>query len=140
MLRGIVLAAALFSTAGCSRTVYEAHFATPAQIGNIAEAGTRSPFMKVHMPDGRVFVLERWAIEEGAGTIAGTGLEYSANRVVEGPARRVEMKLEDVALFETNRPYEVDVATGSIIAMMIGTTASVVFSIVCFVPGSACFR
>jgi len=139
MLRGIVIAA-LLSTIGCSRTVYEAHFATPAQIGKIAEAGTRSPFIKAHMADGRVFVLERWAIEEGAGTIEGVGLEYSANRVVQGPARHVDMKLDDIALLETNRPYAVDVGTGSAIAMSIGTVASFVLSIVCFVPGNKCFR
>jgi hypothetical protein len=139
MLRGIVLAA-LLTTVGCSRTVYEAHFATPAQIGNIAEAGSRSPFIKVHMPDGRVFVLERWSLEEGAGMIEGNGLEYTANRVVRGPARHVALKVEDVALLETNRPYDVDVGTGSIIAMIIGTTASFVFSIVCFAAGNVCFR
>ena len=138
-LRGIVLAA-LLSTTGCTRTIYEAHFATPAQIEKIAEAGARSPFVKVHMPDGRVFVLERWSVEEGAGTIQGNGLEYSANRVVQGPARHVELKVEDVALLETNRPYQVDVGTGSVIAMIIGTTASVVFSIVCLAPGSVCFK
>jgi hypothetical protein len=140
MFRGIVLAAALVTTAGCSRTVYEAHFATPSQIGKITEAGTRSPFIKVHMPDGRVFVLAHWSIEEGAGTVEGTGLEYNANRVVKGPAHRVEMKLGDVALFETSRPYDVDVGTGSMIAMSIGTLASLAFSIVCFVPASMCFK
>ena len=132
--------AVLLSTVGCSRTIYEAHFATPSQIEKIAEAGSRSPFIKVHMPDGRVFVLERWSLEEGAGTIQGNGLEYSANRVVRGPARHVELKIDDVALLETNRPYDVDVGTGSIIAMIIGTTASVVFSIVCFAAGSVCFK
>jgi hypothetical protein len=139
-LRGIVLAMLLLGTLGCSRTVYEAHFATPSQIAKITEAGTRSPFIKVHMPDGRVFVLERWAIEEGAGTIEGTGLEYSANRVVQGRAHHVEMKLTDAALIETNRPYDVDVGTGSIIAMIIGTSASFVFSIVCFAAGSVCYK
>jgi hypothetical protein len=139
MVRGIVVAA-LLTTMGCSRTVYEAHFATPAQIGNIAEAGARSPFIKVHMPDGRVFVLERWSIEEGSGMIEGNGLEYTANRVVQGPARHVALKTADVALLETNRPYDVDVGTGSIIAMVIGTTASFVFSVLCFAAGSVCFK
>jgi hypothetical protein len=139
MPRWIVLVA-LLATVGCSRTIYEAHFATPSQIGKITEAGTRSPFIKVHMPDGRVFVLERWAIEEGAGTVEGTGLEYSANRVVKGPAHRVELKMGDVALLETNRPYDVDVGTASIIAMSIGTLASVVFSLVCFASGGMCFK
>ena len=139
MFRGIVLAA-LLSTVGCSRTVYEAHFATPTQIGKITEAGTRSPFVKVHMPDGRVFVLERWSIEEGAGTIEGHGLEYSANRVVKGPARRVELKVDEVALLETNRPYNVDIGTGSIIAMVIGTTSSFVFSVVCLASKGMCFK
>ena len=125
---------------GCSRTVYEAHFATPAQVAKITEAGSRSPFIKAHMPDGRVFVLERWAIEEGAGTIEGTGLEYSADRVVKGPARRVELKMSDVAVLETNRPYSVDVGTGSMVGMIIGTVASVVLSIVCFAEGPLCYK
>ena len=138
-LRGIVLAM-LLGTVGCSRTVYEAHFATPARVDTILEAGERSPFIKAHMPDGRVFVLERWAIEEGAGTIDGVGLEYSADRVVNGPPRHVALKMTDVALLETNRPYDVDVGTGSIIAMIIGTTASFVFSIVCFAVGRVCYK
>ena len=143
MRRFIVLAALLFMV-GCSRTVYEAHFATPSQIGKITEAGTRSPFLKVHMPDGRVFVLERWSIEEGAGTVEGTGLEYDANRVVQGKAHPVFLNTSGVALFETSRPYDVDVGTGSVIAMIIGTTASVIFSIVCFAVhdglGGVCYR
>ena len=139
MPRGIVLAL-LLTTVGCSRTVYEAHFATPAQIGKITEAGTRSPFIKVHMPDGRVFVLERWSIEEGAGTITGHGIEYTANRERTGPPRDLTLSLGDVALLETNRPYDVDVGTGSIVGMIIGTSASFVLSVLCFASGSTCYR
>jgi hypothetical protein len=136
----VLVLAALLSTLGCSRTIYEAHFAPPSQVDHIVEAGARSPFLKAHMADGRVFVLERWSIEEGAGTIAGNGLEYDADRVVRGAAHHVELKLGSVALLETNRPYDVDVGTGSIVAMLIGTTASVVFSIVCFAAKNVCYK
>jgi hypothetical protein len=130
----------LMATTSCSRMLYESHFAAPAQVEKISEAATRSPFLKVHMPDGRVFVLERWSIEEGSGIVAGHALEYGANRVAVGPPRDVTIPLEGVALLETNRPYTVDVGTGSVIGMVIGTTASLALSLVCFAAGRTCYR
>ncbi len=138
MKRGIA-ALALLSMTGCTRTLYEAHFAPPAHIEKIAEAGTRSPFVKVHMTDGRVFVLERWAVEEGTSTVSGFGLEYTANRERVGAARNVTLGFADVALLETNRPYNIDVGTGSIIGMIIGTSASLSLTFVCFGLGRTCY-
>ncbi len=138
MKRGIA-ALSLVLTTACTRTLYEAHFAAPTDIAKIAEAATRAPFIKCHMADGRVFVLERWSIEEGTNSIRGRGLEYGPNRVRVGGERNITLSLTDVALIETNRPYDVDVGTGSMIGMAIGTGASLALTVVCLANTKACF-
>ena len=134
---GIALAALALTS--CARTAYEAHFAKPDELVKITEAATRSPFLKCHMPDGRVFVLERWSIEEGTGLVEGWGLEYAANRARIGRPHEVTLALRDIALLETDRPYDVDVGTGPIVGMAIGSAASFALTLVCAVNARACF-
>ena len=129
-MRGWALAAALLC-ASCSRTVYEAHFAPPAQLGKLTEAASRAPFIKCHMPDGRVFVLQDWSIEEGSGMVEGLALAYDADRNRVGNPQHVRLLLSDVALIETDRPYSIDVGTGPVVGMAIGTTISAAFTIGC---------
>jgi hypothetical protein len=134
------LAAALLALGtSCSRTVYEAHFARPTEIAKIAESASRAPFIKCHMADGRVYVLEHWSIEEGTGLVEGRGIEYAANRARLGPPHDITLHLADIALIETNRPYDVDVATGSVVGMAIGTGASLALTVVCLTVSKACF-
>ncbi len=139
-------AVACFALAtSCSRTVYEAHFASPAQLSKITEAASRSPFIKCHMADGRVIVLEHWAIEEGTGIVDGFGIEYDADRHARSVAQHQQLALADVVLIETNRPYDVDIGTGSIVAMAIGTGVSLAVTAICLAPtggnsvNKACF-
>ena len=127
----IVIVLALLLCTSCTRTVYEAHFAPPSQVGKLTEAASRAPFLKCHMSDGRVFVLQEWSIEEGAGTVEGFGIEYTADRDLVGDAHRHRLKLDEIALIETSRPYSIDVGTGSVISMIIGTTLSAGFTIGC---------
>jgi hypothetical protein len=144
-MRGRVAALALVLMTSCSRTVYEAHFAAPAQLAKISEAAARAPFIKCHMADGRVYVLQQWSIEEGTGLVEGMGLEYDADRNAKGGIHRQSLKLTDIALIETNRPYSVDVGTGSIVALAIGTGVSLGVSAICLFSGAnggvnkACF-
>ena len=130
-MKRVALLLLALSCASCSRTVWEAHFAPPAQLGKLTEAASRAPFIKCHLPDGRVYVLQDWSIEEGAGTVEGLGLEYDADRNRVGPTHRVTLMLSDISLIETDRPYSIDVATGPVIGMAIGTTISAAFTIGC---------
>src|ERR1700690_3506555 len=137
--RAIAMTFTFALATACSRTIYEAHFAEPAHLAKITEAASRSPFIKCHMADGRVIVLQKWSIEEGNGTVEGVGIEYTADRIAVTGVRPQSIKLADIALIETNRPYDVDVATGSLVALAIGTGASVALSIVCLTVNKACF-
>jgi len=137
---GALLALLALALTSCSRTLYEAHFAPPSDLEKISEAASRAPFIKCHMPDGRVFVLERWSIEEGTGLVRGFGIEYSPNRTRVGAKRAIALRLADVALLETDRPYDVDVSTGSAVGMAIGSTASFVLSVICFANPTPCYH
>jgi hypothetical protein len=119
------------ASSACSRTVYEAHFAPPTQLVKLAGPASRAPFIKCHMPDGSVFVLQQWSIEEGTGLVDGFGIEYDADRNPKAQPRRQSLKFDDIALIETNRPYTVDVGLGPVIALGIGTAVSVAVSAVC---------
>lgn len=130
-MRRLVGAVALVLATSCSRTVYEAHFAPPAQLAKISEAASRAPFIKCHMADGRVYVLQQWSIEEGTGLVEGLGIEYDADRNPKGGVHRQSVKLDEIALIETNRPYNVDVGTGSVVTLAIGTSVSAILSFVC---------
>ena len=138
MRRGIA-ALALVTLTGCSRTLYESHFAPPSQVEKISEAATRAPFVKCHTADGRVFVLEHWSIEEGTSTVRGHGIEYGPDRARIGGARDMTLAFSDIALIETSRPYDVDVGTASVIGMAIGTGASLSLSFICVALGKTCF-
>src|SRR5262249_61038232 len=58
-----------------------------------------SPYLKVHMKDGGLFVLRTWTVDEQA--VSGLGSRYPANRSTEERGR-FQVPLADVALFETN--------------------------------------
>ncbi len=137
-MRRIAALVSLVLVTSCSRTVYEAHFAAPAQLAKISEAASRAPFIKCHMADGRVFVLQQWSIEEGTGLVEGLGIEYDADRNAKGGVHKQSLKLADIALIETNRPYDVDVGTGSVVTLAIGTGVSAILSIVCLAVSGHC--
>ncbi len=136
--RRFALVSCVLATTSCTRTIYEAHFAPPGQLAKISEPASRAPFLKCHMPDGRLFVLQQWSIEEGTGLVDGVGIEYDAERNRKGEAHHQSLKLGDIALIETNRPYDVDVGTGSIVALTIGTGVSVIVSVACLAT-KACY-
>lgn len=138
-MRRLAVAALAVAISACSRTVYEAHFAKPSQLAKLTEAGARAPFLKCHMEDGRLFVLEHWALEEGSRTVRGYGIEYAANRERLAGPKNFQLDLDQIALLETNRPYEVDVGTGSVVGMAIGTGASLALTVVCLTNTKACF-
>jgi hypothetical protein len=82
----------------CS-TVWQAGFAPPTEVARV-----QAPFLKAHLRDGGVVVLERWRVL--GESLAGDGLRYDAARsvVTEGP---VTVPLAEVALLESNEPRRV---------------------------------
>jgi hypothetical protein len=71
---------------------------TPAEIETLDHD---SPYLKVHMKDGGLYVLKDWRVDEKAKEVAGYGKHFDAERR-EQPEAGVTIKIDDVAIFETN--------------------------------------
>ncbi|NIO48508.1 MAG: hypothetical protein GTN73_03575 [Candidatus Aminicenantes bacterium] len=95
---------------------------------------TRSPFLKVHMLDGRVYILSAWKVDDKDKTVSGMGSLLDINRNLIQKSN-FTISLDGVAIFETNvvksSPY--------IGTMAIITLPSLALSAYCATNPKACF-
>lgn len=103
-------------------------------VSQMGQLDQKSPFLKVHMLDGQVYVLSRWDLMSGKESISGEGrlLNFNREEIEEGP---FTIPLNEVALFETN----VLEASKSILAMATLTVPSAILSAYCLINPKACF-
>lgn len=102
-----------------------------------AEAKTldgRSPFLKAHLLNGRVYVLSPWKFDASTQTVSGPGELLGLNREVIAKAT-FTLPLDSVALFETN----VLKTSGSVSALAVVTGASATMTLICIANPKACF-
>lgn len=94
----------------------------------------KSPFLKVHMLNGRVYILSKWRVDEEDKTVSGNGdlLDINRNLIKKGS---FSASLDEVAIFETN----VLKSSPSIMAMSIITVPSLALSVYCAANPKACF-
>ena len=131
----MVVAVALEVTvSGCQSTVYQAKFARPTEPHAI-DAG--APFLKCHMGDGRLYVLQSWHIDVPAGEVTGDGILYDAARVAPPGVHAHHVAMADVVLFETNRPETL--THYELAGLVVVTTASLALSTLCLTTPKACF-
>jgi hypothetical protein len=128
--RSLAVGLAVAALAGCPKR-YETDLRTPEQRGQLDR---ESKYLKVHMRDGRLYVLTDWTVFEVAGEVVGAGDAYddARNKIGEGEHR---VPIAGVALFETNVPK----VHGSIVAMTIVTGLSVAVTVACLANPKACF-
>jgi hypothetical protein len=99
-----------------------------------ASLDRKAPYLKAHLRDGRVYVLARWKVDEGQGTVAGEG-------ELLGPDRRAleqgsfSVPVASVALFETN--VVPDSPSIQDRALVMGISAAV--TVGCLIAPKACF-
>jgi len=128
----IVISLSMFaiSVCGClssenvTREIY-----TPQQFEK-----TPSPFLKVHMMNGELYVLSGWGVDGSSRQITGSGKHYDFNRNLIDTGS-VAIPLDSIALFETNvvRPVP------EVAPMAIITGVSVAMTIYCLTNPKACF-
>lgn len=113
-------------------TVPAARVLTPGD--RLADLPAKSPYLKAHAFDGRLWLFSRWSVDEASRTVGGKG------RLL-GPDRRelqqgeLRVAASDVALFETNVPTRS--ATLAPLAVMTGV--SVGMTSFCAANPKACF-
>jgi hypothetical protein len=125
----ISLGAALLNA--CNVQTQQRRLSKPAEAKSL---DGRSPFLKAHMLNGRVYILSPWQFDSKTQTVSGPGELLGLNREVIQKAT-FSLALDSVALFETN----VVKTSGSVAALSIITGASVALTIYCAANPKACF-
>lgn len=93
-----------------------------------------SPYLKVHMTNGDVYVLDERDILSGEGVIEGRGVHLGARRDTLD-AGNLTVPLDSVVLFETNRIE----LSGPSLALTVLTGVSAVLTAACLSNPKACF-
>ena len=124
-LRAVAVAAL---AASCVQTVHRTEHA------DLTTVDREAPFLKAHLRNGDLVVLDRWTADDRARQVSGDGERFGADRrlVERGP---LTVALADVALFETNT-ISTSPAVG---AMAVLTVASAATTVVCLTTPKACF-
>ena len=138
--RAIALAVtlALVVSPACGLKTVERRSVAPAEFkqwsaGKTRDMNDESPFLKAHMRNGDLFVLENW--NGGAdGTVTGTGRQYNAARriVASGP---FTIPIDSVAVFETN----IARTSGASAALTAFAVITVGVAVMCAINPKACF-
>jgi hypothetical protein len=100
----------------------------------VAPLDRASPYLKVHMQNGNVYVLHSWTVQRDPGQLLGEGVQYRADRVRlrEGPWA---LGLDSVAIMETNRLT----SSGAAAALTVITGVSAAVTAACIANPKACF-
>jgi hypothetical protein len=123
------LALAVLSTS-CVHTV-ERHLLPAGEAGRLDRA---SPFLKIHLRDGRAYVLTKWDVERQGAAVTGDGTLLGPGRETMGTGR-FTVPIDSVALFETNVTHT-HPAIGAL-ALISGVSAAV--TILCIASPKTCF-
>ncbi len=93
-------------------------------------------YVKCHMKNHELYLLENWIINEEKMTISGTGAYFGIKRnLIE--RGKFELKLTNIALLETNFPEEISVGGKTAMAVMLGLTGMI--ALFCLSNPKACF-
>ena len=102
--------------------------------GQLEAVRSASPYLKAHMRNGDVYVLQAWALDESRQLVRGEGVLLNAQRdTLESGALGVA--LDSVAIFETN----VIKTSGTVTALTVFTAVTAAFTINCLTNPKACF-
>ena len=106
----------------------------PPDKFKIKQSSENLPFLKLHMKDGNLYVLENWLIYSDSAKVSGDGKLYNINRdiISEG---NYNIPIKEVAIAETNQ-INGSAAVGVLGALTIVTG---IFTVVCIINPKACF-
>jgi hypothetical protein len=126
----VLLASLVLSAGGCGGRLRRA-LTSPAEMGALDK---RSPYLKAHMRDGRIYVLSQWTVDEASQTVSGTGevLGLDRDRLSQGS---FTIPVETVALFETNVVQK----SPAVAALTVITGVSVAVTLYCVANPKSCF-
>ena len=127
----VIVALASVFTAGCFETRLARTLKTPNQLKTLDR---RSPYLKVHMKDGDLYVLSKWRVDDAAREVSGDGERFGVSReiVASGTFR---IAIDEIALLETNVLQQSRAAVA--LAVITGVSAGV--TAFCIASPKTCF-
>lgn len=118
----------------CTSRVWQARFAPPTS--KVVVLDQQAPFLKCHTAAGDVYVLTHWKVNEAERRVSGVGLHYDAKRARKGEGT-FSLSLDEVALFETNRPETL--VNTNVVVLAVLTGVSLAATALCLTNPKACF-
>lgn len=110
-----------------------ARVVTPVQRASTLDQ--RAAYLKVHMKDGRLYILSDWKVDEAAQRVAGVGRQFDLARTPVGEPGSADIPLPEVALFETN----VLQSSPALRSLAVVSGVSVAVTAACVANSKACF-
>ena len=98
MLLGVGMVAA---AAGCKNTAYRANFYYPSPRPSPttrAQVDRQAAFVKLHLANGAMYLLEDWQLDDSAQTISGNGRFYAVAKQADLAAWTPLLKLSGAAV------------------------------------------
>lgn len=126
----LAAAAVLAAPTGCAKKL-ERQLVAP---GDAAHLDRDSRFLKAHMKNGDVIVFGRWQVNELRREVSGPARRYDVDREPMA-ARLTTIRIDDVAIFETNVARN----SRSVAGMAIVTGISAAVTVACLANPKACF-
>jgi len=133
----ILLIIIFVGCSGFNKVTRKTYQPTSLQIfseSQLQEMKEKSPFMKAHMQNGNVYVLESWDIDSTGKNMIGYGTLFDTYRD-SLRADNFSISIDSVAIFETN----VIESSGTVAALTVYTGITAAITIICITNPKACF-
>ena len=130
----LVLGALLILCMGCSLKVQKKVLHQPDELAAQKGLDEKSPWLKAHLPNGGLYLLSNWRVDETRREILGQGKLLDARRDLVENGQFV-VPLDSVAIFESN----VVQASPAMVGLTVLTVASLSMTAYCIANPKACF-
>jgi len=117
----------------CSGSRIERISEPPGQF-TVTKNSEDFPFLKLHMKNGELYVLEKWNFITSKDSVSGSGKLLNPNREVISEDQ-FTVSMQQIVLAETNQ-ISVSAGTGALVALSVVTG---IFTVVCITNPKACF-
>jgi hypothetical protein len=126
--------ALLITNMGCAIKERRKALHPTDDLPSLAGLDGRSPWLKAHLPDGGLYVLAQWHVDENRRQITGNGTLFNARRDVTG-AGPFTIPIDSVAIFESN----IVQTSPAVVGLTVLSVASAGLTAYCIANPKACF-
>ncbi len=137
----ILIPLIFFSECATMRQVnYKSTFRDINEFNNSEQRRKSSPYLKAHLLSGGIIIYTDtlWQFDEATNLLSGNADVYNSGRdkLREG---QIEINIDSVVLFESNRPLDPTGRKSRITATTILTSVDAVFGVICLTVPKACW-